>query len=403
MSNFKKIRNFFYSMYQNLGFILIFPLIFFIFVPFCRLNKLTRKFLGKKPRILWAPNPIITIHYNSKADRFFGYKSDILVYGLNVITEWNFFDYNLEKIFKNLIFYPFLPHLWIFLWAILKYDIFHYFYSNGLLFSSGLAHPLELAYWLELPVLKLLGKKIIVSAYGSDVRTEEITRKLGKYHFYLDYSHEDVLNEVGPDSKIRRRVKHVLKYANVALSAYDMIEYTPSSRNDVFYWAIDTKEWQPVYKTNNKKVVILHATNQPKYKGTRFLIKTIEKLKKEKYPIEFIFIQKMLNKEAKKMYEHADIVAEQFLGGSHGYTAIEAMALGKPVMSYLRKKEYLPNWNECPIVNTNPENLYENLVMLIKDKSLREELGRKGRKYVEEVYSLEKVGERFDKIYKEIW
>lgn len=72
-------------------------------------------------------------------------------------------------------------------------------------------------------------------------------------------------------------------------------------------------------------------------------------------------------------------------------------------MSYLRKKEYLPDWIECPIVNTSPDNLYENLIILVKDKNLRQELGRKSRKYVEEVYSLEKVGARFDKIYKTLW
>ena len=189
----------------------------------------------------------------------------------------------------------------------------------------------------------------------------------------------------------------------MALSAYDMIEYTPGSKNDIFYWAIDTEEWQPVYETNNEKVIILHAPNHPRYKGTRFLLGTIERLKKEGYPIELVLAQNLPNKRIKELYEKTDIIAEQFIGGAHGFNAIEAMALGKPVMSYLRKKEYFPNWAECPIVNTNPDNLHENLVVLIKDKNLRQELGHKGRKYVEEVYSLEKVGSRFDKIYRTLW
>lgn len=210
-----------------------------------------------------------------------------------------------------------MPHLWVFFWAVLKYDIFQFFYNQGLLFKEGLA------YWLELPTLRLLGKKIIAYAYGSDVRTEDVTRSLGKYHFYLDYSHKEVLDEQGPDSKIKRRVRHVLKYANVALSGYDMIEYTPGSKNDVFYWAIDTKEWQPVYETNNEKVVVLHATNHTKYKGTRFLVETIERLKREGYPIEYIFVEKLSNKKAREIYKKADIIADQFIGGSHGFLQLK--------------------------------------------------------------------------------
>lgn len=396
MSNLKKLESFLYGSYQGLIFVLFLPL-FFILMPFLWLDKFLRKYFLKKPRILWAPMPIISIHYNSKADRLFGYKSDTLVYKNYIITEPSLFDYNLEKIFKNRIFYLFVPHLLVFFWAVLKYDIFHFFYNQGLFFPSGIAH------FLELPILKLMGKKTIICAYGSDVRTEKITRNLGKYHFYFDYSHEEILKEIGPDLKIEKRVNHVLKYATVSISAYDMIEYTPGSKNDVFYWSVDTKEWKPVYETSNENIVILHATNQKKYKGTRFLIEAIKRLKKEGYQIEYIFIEKTTNKEARELYKKADIIAEQFLGGSHGYFAIEAMALGKPVLSYLAKKEYLPSWAECPIVNTSLDNLYDNLVMLIKDKNLRQELGKKGREYVEKVYSLEKVGQRFDAIYKSIW
>ena len=83
--------------------------------------------------------------------------------------------------------------------------------------------------------------------------------------------------------------------------------------------------------------------------------------------------------------------------------AVEAMALGKPVLCYIRKKEYLPDWADCPIVNTPPEKIYENLLMLIKNRELRIEIGKKGRQYVEKVFSLQSVGERLDKIYKDIF
>ncbi len=195
----------------------------------------------------------------------------------------------------------------------------------------------------------------------------------------------------------------MIKYADLTLSIVCLNDYLPKARKDIFYWSIDDSKYKPIYETNNKKIKIVHSTNHPKYKGTRFFIDICQRLKKEGYPIEFLFIKDLKNEEAMKIYREADIIAVQLLTGWHGYFSVEAMALGKPVLSYIAKKEWLPNWIECPIVNTNPDNLYEKLLMLIKDKNLRIELGERGRKYVEEVHSLEKVGARFDKIYKEIW
>ena len=159
MKDFRKIENFLYGFYQGVIFIFFIPL-FFILAIFFRFNNYFRKKLDKKPKIIWAPTPIITIYYNSKADRLLGYKSDTLVYKNYVITNSSLFNYNLEKIFKNRLSYFFVPHILVFFWAILRYDIFHFYYNQGLLFPSGIA------YYLELPILKLMGKKKVNFCLG---------------------------------------------------------------------------------------------------------------------------------------------------------------------------------------------------------------------------------------------
>ena len=79
------------------------------------------------------------------------------------------------------------------------------------------------------------------------------------------------------------------------------------------------------------------------------------------------------------------------------------MALGKPVIAYIRKPEaYLPRGLECPIVSANPDTLKQALMTLIQDPHRRYELGIKGRRYVEQVFSLERVGERMDKLYRRL-
>ena len=366
-----------------------------ILLPFFWTDKFVRKtLLGNKPRIIYGPYPIIHVSIDNKGDRVLGYFSGSLVYNTFYFTKD--FTFNLERYFKNPLVSPWLPYF-VFLWASIKYDIFQFYYRGGFL----LKRP---GYQLELPLLRLAGKAIIFRAHGSDVRQEDITRKLGKYNAYTDYTHEEVSEMMKKtDDKVRGDVTRALRYGSVCLSMGDMSEYTPGSKNDVFYWGVDTKKVPYVGVKNNKIIRIVHAPNHRKFKGTRFLEKAVDSLKKKGLPVELQIIEKIPNKKALEMYKKADIIADQFLIGWHGTFAVESMALGKPVVCYIRKKSYLPSWAECPIVSANPDNLERKLEELVKSFELRRRLGEEGRRYVEQVFSLDLVSKRMMEIYSRIW
>ena len=101
-------------------------------------------------------------------------------------------------------------------------------------------------------------------------------------------------------------------------------------------------------------------------------------------------------------------MAEQFI---HGYAlaAMEAMALGKPVLSNLSDSYYYEvhrlhtGLDECPIVSTTVEELQDNLRRLALDAELRSELGRAGREYVVRHHSYDTVGRMWEMIYRTVW
>ena len=378
------------------GELLLLPLFLILVFGVCLPWLTVRRALGRrqsKPKIIWGPTPIINISTNAAADRLYGYQSDTLVYRPYFITAD--FTYNLERWWR----YPPLALVipWaVFLWAVLRYDIFHLYFDGGFLNRT-------LGKRLELPLLKLLGKKIIVSAYGGDVRVERITRTLGEYNCCMDCT-QRLVACICDDNLARRNLAHVQRYADSTLSMGDMTEYTPGSRNDLFYWAIDLKKWPFVgVSLSSSPVKVLHAPNHPQFKGTRYLEACIKQLQDEGYPVQLVLVTGLGNEEAKEVYTQADIMADQFLIGWHGNFAVEAMALGKPVVAYIRKPEvYLPHGVECPIVNANPGTLRQALVTLIENPTLRYELGVKGRQYVEQVFSLERVGARMDRLYRQL-
>ena len=69
-------------------------------------------------------------------------------------------------------------------------------------------------------------------------------------------------------------------------------------------------------------------------------------------------------------YQSIDVLIDQIYGGWYGGLAVEAMALGKPVLGYIREDDlkFIPPEmaENLPIVKTCPETLQENLISLIE-------------------------------------
>ncbi|MDD3072408.1 MAG: aminotransferase, partial [Candidatus Pacebacteria bacterium] len=55
-----------------------------------------------------------------------------------------------------------------------------------------------------------------------------------------------------------------------------------------------------------------------------------------------------------------------------------------------------------PILSTSPENIKDNLRLLVENPSLRKELGEAGRKYVEKYHSYKAFQYMFSNVYKKI-
>jgi len=92
----------------------------------------------------------------SRAERQLGYQSDCIIFR----GSWmNYpYDYNLSLNTKNPV-KRIIDVLIFFFKAIKSYDIFHFYYARSVLPFS-----------LDLPILKVFGKKIFFTFQGSDIR-----------------------------------------------------------------------------------------------------------------------------------------------------------------------------------------------------------------------------------------
>ena len=108
----------------------------------------------------------------------------------------------------------------------------------------------------------------------------------------------------------------------------------------------------------------------------------------------------MSHSEARKIYEEADIIIDQLRIGSYGLLAIEAMAMGKTVITFISDpmKDKYPK--ELPIISANPDSLKDTLEYLIINKDMLEKKGEDGRLFVEKYHDSNLIAKNLLELYK---
>ena len=154
----------------------------------------------------------------------------------------------------------------------------------------------------------------------------------------------------------------------------------------------------PVKPTDRQRPLIVHAPSSRRRKGTEHVIAACEAL-----DAELEIVEGLRHDEAFARYRAADIVVDQLNAGWYGVFAIECMALGKPVVTFLheeaRRRTEEAFGVEVPIVSATAETLRERLRPLVADAAERRRVGAASRAYVEQDHDLERVADRLLDLY----
>jgi glycosyltransferase involved in cell wall biosynthesis len=150
---------------------------------------------------------------------------------------------------------------------------------------------------------------------------------------------------------------------------------------------------------------ILHAPNHRTIKGTEFFIRAVEELQAEGVGVELILLERVPNHKVKEVMEAVDVVADQLIIGWFAMFAIEAMALKKPVLCYLRP-EFLELFTtygliaegEIPIINCTPLTVKAAIRDLATNRSKLAEIGQVSREFVIKHHSITTIGRVFAQI-----
>jgi glycosyltransferase involved in cell wall biosynthesis len=235
-------------------------------------------------------------------------------------------------------------------------DVFHFYFGLTLLPKS-----------IQFPLLRALRKQSVFHYLGSDIR--------GKTPAQLAYGKRADAEIVG---------------------SYDAIRWVPEAH--VVPPGLDLRPFTPVPPSDSPRPLVVHAPSNRERKGTAWVIEACAQL-----PVDLDIVEGVPHDVARERYARADIVVDQLNAGWHGVFALEAMALGKPVVTHL-KPDVVERSAEgygirLPIVPATKETLVEALRPLVESPALRREVGAASRAYVEQVHDVDRVADRLIAIY----
>jgi glycosyltransferase involved in cell wall biosynthesis len=238
-------------------------------------------------------------------------------------------------------------------------DVFHFYFGLTLVPKS-----------LQFPILHATRRKSVFHYLGSDIR--------GKRPDELAYGKRADAPIVG---------------------SLDALRWVPEAH--VVPPGLDLRPYAPVPPSDRERPLVVHAPSNREKKGTAHVIAACEAL-----GLELDIVEGVPHDKARERYARADIAVDQLNAGWHGIFALEAMALGKPVVLKLKPDVVAQAERHYgirpPLVPATAETLADDLRPLVASPALRREVGAAGRAYVEQVHDIDRIADRLIDIYRSL-
>lgn len=302
------------------------------------------------------------------------------------------------------------------------FDVIHFNYGSSWaspipMFSSAdkgirskvkrfcVATYLHLLSVAEIGLYRLFRRPMFVHYQGDDARQGDFSRATFT-HSIAHYADEGYYS-AETDALKRRMIRRMSRCcAQIYAVNPDLMHVLGPGARFIPYSHISLDDWQPVYNQLERRPLrIGHAPSHRKIKGTDIILAALEELTAEGYEYELALIEGLTNDQARLKYEQIDVLIDQLHAGWYGGLAVEVMALGKPVMVYIRDEDlrFIPPEMKAdlPFLRLTMASVKDDLRRLMAMP--REDLlalGRRSRRYVERWHDPLRIAEEIRQDYE---
>ena len=270
--------------------------------------------------------------------------------------------------------------------APLRYDVLHW------QFGTTLCEFVDAAWG------HVAGRPLQVMHYwGDDTRVRAVAERLHPARAALMDTHPDWNEPV-----VLRRHRLAARFCHAALVMdLELASYCREFHRTVYVLPaplVIPDDPVPAEPPPGEGPVVLHAPSDSAIKGTREIVATMEAL-----AARGVLRQRMLtgvpHDRVLAEIAAADVVVDQLNSETTGVFALEALALGKPVLCQFRRDALAPFARDTPILPVTAATLEAELEALCGDRERRERLGREGREFVRRVHDHHRVAAATEQVY----
>jgi glycosyltransferase involved in cell wall biosynthesis len=204
-----------------------------------------------------------------------------------------------------------------------------------------------------------------------------------------------------PRTDIRGKTPEQLAYGRRAdaqvVGSYDAIRWVPEAH--VIPPGLDLQALPEAPPSDRARPLVVHAPSNRGKKGTEHVIEACRAL-----DVDLDIVEGLPNEEAKRRFAQADIIVDQLNAGWYGVFAIESMAMGKPVVTFLheeaRRRTEEAFGVQVPIVSASKDTLVDELRRLVAlSPGERRAIGAASRAYALRVHDIESIADRLLDLY----
>ncbi len=266
--------------------------------------------------------------------------------------------------------------------------------------------------YVELPIFAYLARKpFIVYTQGSDLRELAFSNSIRGWLLRRAYRKSKLVMLGQPDHlplTKKLKLKNVIFLPAPWIPKQKLIKKSKNHSNSfvifhpsALYWRLKGNDILirgfAKFIKNNRDSLLLLVARGPDLNKTKELIKSLD------IESNIKFLNTLSQDEMSKFYSQSDIVADQFIIGSMGGIALEALYAGKPLLTFINEELHEKVYPEIPPVANakNSEEVYLKLIEL-NDKNFQNSLGDKGRDWVTKYHSPESIVSQLKIIYQSI-
>jgi len=266
----------------------------------------------------------------------------------------------------------------------LGHDVYHFNFGR-----SFFLYPPALSFldgW-DLPLLKAMGKRIVVTYQGCDARQR--AKAADRFEICACSQPACGLPRC-EEAWNRQKAALIARFDHFADHIFalnpDLMHDLPARAEFMPYASVDLAEWTPVAPVARSTIKVVHAPSDELTKGSRAIEQAVEEVMRGRGDVEYVRVRGLPRAQLRAVLEDADLVVDQALIGWYGGLAVEAMALGKAVACYLREEDlgFLPDEMraELPVLRLVPGDLAGSLSTFLRDRESLAEAGQRGREFV---------------------